>query len=65
MRSADIDEIFDAFRDAVTEAREIGAPVNDAAITRVEDYLEDVENGDDEIDIDYLDKLTKEVLGTE
>lgn len=65
MRSADIDEIFDAFRDAITESRDNGMPVNDAAITRAEEYLEDVENGDDDIDIDYLDKLTKEVLGTE
>ena len=65
MRIADIDEIFDAFRDAITEARDNGVPVNDTAITRVEEYLDDVENGNDDFDIEHLNKLAGEVLDTE
>ena len=60
-----IDRIVDALKDYIDRAREDGTPINDAAITRVEDYLEDVENGDDELDFDYLIKLSKEVQGTE
>ena len=60
-----IDDIYTVFDDNIADARESGDPVNDVAVSRLVDYLDDVANGDDEIDIDYLDKLTKEVLGTE
>lgn len=65
MDSNTIDHIVDVLKGYIDQAREDGTPINDAAITRVEDYLEDVENGDDELDFDYLIKLSKEVQGTE
>lgn len=60
-----IDYIFDVLNDYVDRAREDGTPINDAAVARVEGYIHDVEDGNDNLDIDYLIKLSKEVQDTE
>ena len=60
-----IDDIYTVFDDNIADARESGDPVNDVAVSRLVDYLEDVDNGDDDIDIDYLKELARKVLDIE
>lgn len=60
-----IDDIYTVFDDNIADARESGDPVNDAAVSRLVDYLDDVANGDDDIDIDYLKELARKVLDIE
>lgn len=60
-----LDNIYTMFDDIVADARESGDPVNDVAVSRLVDYLDDVANGDDDIDIDYLKELARKVLDIE
>lgn len=60
-----LDYIYTVFDDNIADARESGDPVNDVAVARLVDYLDDVANGDDDIDIDYLKELARKVLDIE
>lgn len=62
MGNADIDDIFDAFEDYL---HAVGTPINDAAVARIEDYLDDIASSGEAPDYDYLKKLSTEVLDIE